>query len=90
MANGGEPLGLAYLVEIAFVLNLAYHELESYTLGHQVRGSIRSYLSRFQGMEMGTLTGSMQEMVNLNTCYQELCAFGEGKGSGWGGNRTEV
>jgi len=50
MAATMSPLSLAYLIEISFVLNLAYHELKTFTLRDGIRDRAREIEKEFDCM----------------------------------------
>lgn len=50
MAAGATPLSLAYLIEISFVLNLAYHELNTFRLRRVIREKASESQRNFRDM----------------------------------------
>jgi len=52
MAAGATPLSLAYLIEISFVLNLAYHELNTFRLRSRIRKKAKESQDNFRNMNL--------------------------------------
>jgi len=48
--SGMSPLSLAYMIEISFVINLAYHELNTFKLQDRIGRHAKDLSSKFDGM----------------------------------------
>lgn len=85
MIEGSQPLSLAYLAEISFVINLAYHELDSYKLRYQIGHTINLRVAPFVAKSFKG-KGSFFAL-DLYNAYDSLMQFSKGRGDGWKGDR---
>lgn len=70
MAAGNlAPLGLAYLIEISFVINLAYHELESFRFRNSMEAKSKEIHQNWQEMWNGNEDIFQPEWDQLRTFY---------------------
>lgn len=94
MATGYEPLSLAYLIEISFIVNIAYHELKSYKLLDEIKGDGEKYLKYFlefktEELNGATIHGEENQIIEYRRSLQQLIDFVRGDGEGWEGNRRK-
>lgn len=80
---------LAYLIEISFVLNLAYLELKSFKIAHSIKNKIKEYTARYAGMRDVEVKGTLGDQSVLHATYTALIDFHKGTGCGWAGNRRK-
>ena len=82
---------LAYLIEISFVLNLAYLGLKSFKIAHGIQGAIDKNTVEGYVKEKDKLGGmhTHADHVALHTAYKVLIDFREGDGAGWKSNRRK-
>lgn len=98
MGSGGySPLALAYLVEISFILNIAYHELKSYKLSSKVEKKIQGYFGGLglaglaeEVQKLDFLVGTEKDLKEYLHVKEALMKFGDGEGDGWRGNRRNT
>ena len=81
---------LAYLIEISFVLNLAYLELKSFKIVHGIKKKIEEITNRYEGLRELTTSGQTHDdHIALHTAYEALVNFDKGKGEGWESDRRK-
>lgn len=72
MAGNTNLLSLAYMIEISFVLNLAYHELDTFKLRRRVRFLVSKMNDRFSEMDRHGIMGNLPQ-------YEVLMNFHRGR-----------
>ena len=73
MSSPASHMSLAYLIEISFILNLAYHELRSFKLRNDINKRIIHIRTIFPDDPL------FEDIVQ----YRALTEFAKGEGDGW-------
>lgn len=89
MADYLDSTKLAYLIEISFVLNLAYLELKSFKIAHSIKNKIEVYAWPYAKCGNVVVKGMFSEQQVLYATHKALMDFHKGVGDGWVGERRK-